>query len=263
MSDIARLLQDGDPPPFGIENAGGVSPIVFAADHAGRAIPKALETLGLDEVALSRHVAYDIGIHGVTSRLARGLDAIYVYQPYSRLVIDCNRLPGVAQSIMVESDGTSVPRNRDLSPGQIEARQSEILRPYHVEIERVLADRAALSRRTVLFSMHSCTDMLEREPGPRPWHVGVIANEDWRIGDALIAILTEETDLCVGRNQPYSVDVACDYTIPLHAEARGLPYVEIEIRQDLIADETGQGEWAGLLGGIVLRAVERSGVLKA
>ena len=38
-----------------------------------------------------------------------------------------------------------------------------------------------------------------------------------------------------------------DYTVPTHGEARGLPHVEIEIRQDLIADAAGQDAWAARL----------------
>ena len=35
-----------------------------------------------------------------------------------------------------------------------------------------------------------------------------------------------------------------DYGVPVHSEQRGLPHVEIEIRQDLIADAQGQAAWA-------------------
>ena len=48
----------------------------------------------------------------------------------------------------------------------------------------------------------------------------------------------------MGDNEPYFVSDATDYTIPRHGEARGLPHVEIEIRQDLIGEEAGQSEWA-------------------
>ena len=113
---------------------------------------------------------------------------------------------------------------------------------------------------TVIFSMHSCTPIFGNDP-PRPWHIGVIAHSDWRIGDALIDLLAAETDLCVGRNKPYEVAMDIDYTVPIHAEGRGLPYVEIEIRQDLIGDARGQLHWAELLSGILPRVVERSGVL--
>jgi predicted N-formylglutamate amidohydrolase len=45
-------------------------------------------------------------------------------------------------------------------------------------------------------------------------------------------------------NAPYTVNDATDYTVPAHAERRGLHHVLIEIRQDLIADEDGQRQWA-------------------
>jgi predicted N-formylglutamate amidohydrolase len=109
--------------------------------------------------------------------------------------------------------------------------------------------------------MHSCTPVFGGQA--RPWHIGVIAHRDWRIGEPLIELLSAETDHCVGRNKPYEVSMEMDYTIPIHAEGRGLPYVEIELRQDLISDATGQKKWATLLADLLPRVVERSGVLKA
>jgi predicted N-formylglutamate amidohydrolase len=50
--------------------------------------------------------------------------------------------------------------------------------------------------------------------------------------------------LTIADNEPYFVSDETDYTVPRHGEARGLPHVEIEIRQDLVGDEAGQTEWA-------------------
>ena len=258
---MPNLLQPSDPIPFGIENADAASPIVFASDHAGRAIPARLGNLGLEETELARHIGWDIGIYGVTHALARTLDAVYVFQPYSRLVIDCNRRPGNGQSIVLSSDGTVVPANQNLSEAEKQAREGEILRPYQRELGRVLEERKAAKRETVLFLMHSCTPQLRIDPKPRPWEIGILANQDWRVGDAMIELLRAETDFCVGRNEPYVVSEEEDYTLPLHAEAGGLPYVEIEIRQDLITAPEGQAEWARLLADICPRAVELAGVL--
>ncbi len=261
MSAKRRLLLPEDPAPFGIENASGASPILFTSDHAGRAIPKRLGNLGLDEAQMSRHIAYDIGIFGVTARLARKLDASYVYQPYSRLVIDCNRRPGSPQSIMSRSDGADIPGNTDLSADEVRQRQTEILEPFQDSIGRILQERAAANRPTALFAMHSCTPLFGGEDGPRPWQIMVMADRDWRVGDALVGMLRAETDFHVGVNEPYTVNIDEDYTIPIHAEATGLPYVEIEIRQDLIQHSAGQREWADLLAGIFPRTLEKSGVL--
>jgi predicted N-formylglutamate amidohydrolase len=64
------------------------------------------------------------------------------------------------------------------------------------------------------------------------------------LAHALAELLRAEGDLMVGENEPYRVSDLTDYTIPVHGERRGLPHVEIEIRQDLITEPAGQGEWA-------------------
>lgn len=261
MQVRSRLLHHDDPQPWGVESPDGASPILFVSDHAGRAIPRALDTLGLDEAELGRHIGYDIGIYGVTTHLARALDASYVFQPYSRLVIDCNRLPGQPQSVPLISDGTVVPGNAELSPGDLAQREAEVLRPYQYQVADMLRTRKAAGRPTALFAMHSCTDMLRADPRPRPWEISVIAETDWRIGTALVDVLRQKTGLCVGVNEPYTVNMVSDYTVPIHCEQHGLPYVEIEIRQDLIGDEDAQRHWARLLEGIIPQAVARSGIL--
>jgi len=62
--------------------------------------------------------------------------------------------------------------------------------------------------------------------------------------------LRAEGDLVVGDNEPYAVSDLSDYTIPVHGEARGLVNTGIEIRQDLIADQSGQQQWAERLARI-------------
>src|SRR5471030_553397 len=80
--------------------AAGTSPFLLVCDHAGRRIPRRLHDLGLADADRARHIAWDIGIAGVGRHLADRLDACLVMQPYSRLVIDCNRPPGSLESIV-------------------------------------------------------------------------------------------------------------------------------------------------------------------
>ena len=258
---MERLLEPNEPDPVVVQNPNGASEILLISDHADRRIPRRLGTLGLGNADLDRHIAWDIGIRDVTTQVSDKLGATYIYQRYSRLVIDCNRKPGVAQSIALVSDGTEVPGNRNLTAAEVSAREAELLQPYQATIERELDRRKASGRPTVIFAMHSCTPVFGNDP-PRPWHIGVIAHRDWRIGEPLLDLLSAEVDLCVGRNKPYEVNMEMDYTIPVHAEGRGLPYVEIEIRQDLIADAAGHRRWAELMSRLLPRVVERSGVLK-
>ncbi|MGH7211895.1 MAG: N-formylglutamate amidohydrolase, partial [Acetobacteraceae bacterium] len=109
------LLAPDEPAPVRVLNARGRADFVLVADHAGRAIPRRLGSLGLPESELVRHIAWDIGIAGVTARLAAALDAPAILQTYSRLVIDCNRGHGVASSIPAISETTEIPGNRDIS----------------------------------------------------------------------------------------------------------------------------------------------------
>ncbi len=248
-----RLLAEDEPPPFTVEHEHGRSPFVLICDHAGRRIPRKLGTLGLPEAELQRHIAWDIGARGVASRMAAILDAVFIAQTYSRLVIDCNRPPGAPTSITRRSERTDVPGNLDLSPADADARAREIFVPYHARISEELDRRRALGVPTVLISMHSFTPIYADTA--RPWHVGMLYNRDVRLAHVLLDLIRAEGGWVVGDNEPYSVSDGTDYAIPVHGELRGLPHVEIEVRQDLIEDEKGQGEWAARLAGWLVRAL--------
>ncbi|AKC86059.1 N-formylglutamate amidohydrolase [Pseudoxanthomonas suwonensis] len=238
----APLLQAGDPPPFELLNPEGASPWLFTADHAGQAVPRALGDLGLPPGAIDRHIGWDIGVAGTARQLARLLDAWTILQTYSRLVIDCNRPLDSPTSIVIASDGTAVPANAGLAPEARTARVLEIFLPYHAKIVEALDLRSATRRPTLLVTLHSFTPKMSGMA--RPWHCGVLYHRDARLAHALRDALQAEGDLVVGDNQPYSVSDTSDYAIPVHGESRGLPHVELEIRQDLIADEAGQLAWA-------------------
>ena len=238
----STLLADNEPSPVRVLRESGASAFLLTADHAGRMIPRCLGTLGLPEHELDRHIAWDIGIAGVTEHLSTTLDATAVLQTYSRLVIDCNRDPSVASSMPEVSETTPVPGNVGLSSADRAARVREIFAPYHSRIESLLNARAAAHRRTVLVAMHSFTPVFRGES--RAVEVGVLFNRDARLASALLELLRAEGDIVVGENAPYAVSDISDYGVPVHGEKRGLPHVEIEIRQDLIANAAGQAAWA-------------------
>ena len=236
------LLGADDPPPFTVRNALGASPFVFIADHAGQRIPARLGDLGLSQADRDRHIGWDIGIAGVTERLADMLDAFAILQTYSRLVIDCNRPPLAPGSIVTVSDGIAVPGNQGLDEEAKTMRALEIFAPYHARITQELDRRSTQSPPPVLVSMHSFTPVFSAFE--RPWHAGILYHRDTRLAHALLAALRAEPGLEVGDNQPYAVSDDSDYAIPVYGEQRGLLHVELEIRQDLIADATGQQQWA-------------------
>ncbi|MGL3106704.1 N-formylglutamate amidohydrolase [Bradyrhizobium sp. BR 1432] len=243
-----QLLGEGDIAPVHEVNTGGQSPFLLTADHYGRVLPGALGDLGIAESDLVRHIAWDIGIAGVAERLAKMLDAHLIAQRYSRLVIDCNRPPAVASSIPVISEATAIPRNEGISEWEREARRREIFVPYHHRIDAAIARRLHGKQPTVLVSLHSFTPVYAGVA--RPWHIGALYNRDTVLPQLLLKHLRAESDLVVGDNEPYAVSDHTDYTIPVHGEARGLVNTGIEIRQDLIADQSGQQQWAERLARI-------------
>jgi predicted N-formylglutamate amidohydrolase len=236
------LLGSEDVPPVFEQNVAGRSPFLFTSDHYGRLLPKALGDLGLPEDELKRHIAWDIGIAQVAQTLSRALDAHLVAQRYSRLVIDCNRPPRVASSIPRLSEATMIPGNEALSHDAAEMRRREIFDPYHHRITEIIDQRLREGRPTVLVALHSFTPVYAGVA--RPWHIGTLYHRDTILPPKLLQALRAEADLVVGNNEPYAVSDETDYTIPVHGEARGLINSGIEIRQDLIADHTGQQEWA-------------------
>ena len=236
------LLDPGEPAPATLLNEEGRADFFFACDHGGRAIPRRLGALGLAASDTFRHIAWDIGIGEVGRRLSAQLDAALIVQTYSRLVIDCNRDPSVPSSIPEISEDTEIPGNRNLSKADRAARRTAIFEPYQQGIAAALDRRRAGGRRSVLIALHSFTPIFRGVA--RPWHVGVLFNRDARLADPLLVRLRCEVDLVVGENQPYRVSDQTDYTVPIHGERRGLPHVEIEIRQDLITDAVGQAAWA-------------------
>jgi len=250
MSNLNEMLLAADEPPAVQEFLiDGRSDFIILADHAGARIPRRLANLGLPDSELQRHIAWDIGALSVARRVAQALDAPLLAQNYSRLVIDCNRDPKVATSIPRISELREIPGNIGLSPGEIIARRAEIFDPYHQRIRELLDARQAIGRRVILVAQHTMTDVYNGDR--RPMHAAVLYNRDRRFAGVVLEMLRRERHLIIADNEPYFVSDETDYTIPHHAEARSLLHVEIEIRQDLVNDETGQAEWAARMAGVL------------
>jgi predicted N-formylglutamate amidohydrolase len=249
-----NLLAADEMAPVTVSNPDGKSPFLLVADHAGKLIPRALGILGVAEAERARHIAWDIGIAGVGRPLSDALGAPFIRQNYSRLVIDCNRPPGTPTSIAEISEQTPIPGNVDLSEADRQARAREIFWPYHERIEAELDRRRQAGRLAVLISLHSFTPVFKGEA--RPWHAAVLYNRDPRLANRLKALLNAEKEFTIGDNAPYAVTDATDYTIPVHAERRGLDHVLIEIRQDLIADANGQRAWSERLTRLLPQAYQ-------
>jgi predicted N-formylglutamate amidohydrolase len=222
-------------------------------DHAGREVPASLGDLGLHARDWDRHIAWDIGVAGLGQLLSEALGASFIRQRFSRLVIVCNRDPVRADAIPETSDGAHIPANTALRPAERQARFDAIAAPYHAAIAAELDPRLERGLSTTVISLHSFPP--EMNAFARPWRFGVLHAEDSAYSRAVLARL--QADLgpdFVGDNQPYRMDEV-DYTIPHHCRPRGLDYLELETRQDLIAGEAGQREVADRLATLLPAAL--------
>ncbi len=243
------LLTTEDAPPVRVINPKGASSFLLIGDHAGNRVPAQLGSLGLSDAELSRHIGWDIGIGELGALLAERLDAVFVRQTYSRLVIDCNRSAQQPDAIAKVSDGTFIPGNANLSEEARARRFAEIHEPYQSAIGAELARRDASGMATIIVALHSFTPAMSGalRDQQRPWQIGILHDGgDPGFAQALIQTLQAEGDLTVGDNEPYRMDLI-DYTIPRHAYPGRRPYAEIEVRQDLLGSTEGCEEWADRL----------------
>ncbi|MPZ30788.1 MAG: N-formylglutamate amidohydrolase [Rhodospirillales bacterium] len=253
---MQQLLGPDDPPPFSVHNEKGRAPLLLLCDHASKAVPTALGNLGISQAELSRHIAWDIGALEAAIALAEALDAPLVASGYSRLVIDCNRWPGGEGSTPEISDGTPVPANKGLTKEQVDARAEACFWPYHREVDRHLDRITANGAKVALLVMHSFTSQMNGFK--RPWHVGVLWNDDARLPEPLLAELRRDPALVVGDNEPYSARASYEYTLNAHARIRKLPHCSLEVRQDLIDTPDTARAWGRRLAPAIGAAVTKT-----
>jgi predicted N-formylglutamate amidohydrolase len=159
---------------------------LLLGDHAGNRVPERLAGLGLPPAKLDRHIGWDIGVAALGRRLSASLDAPFIEQRYSRLVIDCNRRVDSPDSIPAISDGTAIPRNAEITPADRRRRVDAVYRPYHDAIAALLARRDAGGLRSIVVSLHSFTPVMQG--AARPWRLGVLhGGGDARFARAVLA----------------------------------------------------------------------------
>lgn len=238
MAEAYRIL--------GTPRAGGV---LVVSDHASNRVPEDID-LGIDPALLDQHIAVDIGVAGVAELMVRDTGCAAFLGNVSRLVCDFNRDEHQPAVIPIASDGHAIPGNA-LDHEAHEARLARFFRPYHDALEALLAEHPP----ALILSLHSFTPQLASSDEPRPWHCGVLYNADER-GARLAIPLLAAAGLTVGDQLPYSGKLL-NATMNRHAEANGIPYFGLEVRQDLIGDPAGQARWAALIAPILDQVVSQ------
>ena len=237
-----------------------ISKFVVLCDHATNFVPNWVHngSLGIAKNDMQRHIAYDIGALAVSQILAESLDAHLLATQFSRLVIDPNRGEDDPTLIMKIYDKTIIPANRALTPKEKAQRLDKLHRPYHNAIEDVLRDIKNAGLEPIIISMHSFTKQL-RGRCERPWHIGVLSNDDRRLADPIIDHFQALKGVCVGDNEPYNGALEGD-TLDIHGVRDGILHVLLEIRNDLIETIEGQSKWAKITSDVLFQTFKEKGL---
>lgn len=236
---------------IGTPREGG---FLIIGDHASNRVPDDID-LGIDTAFLDAHIAWDIGVAAVAHLITQDDTFAAYLGGYSRLVVDLNRDAHDPAAIPVESDGLLIPGN-DLAPMDRETRLERFHRPYHDHLQHLLTRY----RPALILSLHSFTPALESKPNEaRPWEVGVLYNDHETASKLAIPFL-EDAGYRVGDQLPYSGKIL-NATMNRHAEANDIPYIGIEMRQDLAGNSSGQARYARILSNMCHFVSERLGLL--
>ena len=209
--------------------------ILVVADHSSNRVPGHID-LGIAPALLQEHIAIDIGVGPIAEKMAQHAGTAALLGNVSRLVCDVNRNEDDPSVIPEASDGHAIPGNIGIDR---EARLAQFHRPYRAKLDELLETTPP----SLTLILHSYTPCLASDPeSQRPWHCGLLYDQDER-GARAAEHLLEADGQVVGDQEPYSGKVY-NAVIARHFENEGRPYLYIEIRQDLIADDAGQAEWA-------------------
>jgi predicted N-formylglutamate amidohydrolase len=215
--------------------------LLIIADHASNHVPADID-LQIDPQLLETHIAIDLGV----AALAQALGLPAILGGVSRLVVDLNREEDAPHIIPIASDGHAIPGNAIGHDARAE-RINRFWHPYHNHISNIISKYHP----NLLISLHSFTPQLASNPDQqRPWEVGILYNQDDRAARIAIPALTA-AGVIVGDQLPYSGKLL-NATMNRHGEGRGIAYLGIEMRQDLIGDRDGVSHWAAVLKPIIM-----------
>lgn len=217
--------------------------LLIVVDHASPHVPPDID-LGIATDLVERHIGWDIGAAALGRDLCARFGCTGLFGAVSRLVLDLHREEDSPALIPIASDGHAIPGNRSANR---EARLARFWRPYHAQLARMVA----ANRPALIVAVHSFTRRLETAAGSdRPWQVGILYNQDDRAARIAIDGLRRE-GIVTGDNEPYSGKLL-NATMNMHAEANGIPYLAIEVRNDLVTAPAGVTQWAEVLESVIL-----------
>ena len=253
MLAVQELLTREEGNPVAVEGLGSQGPYVFVCEHASNRLPARLGNLGLDDDALMSHIAWDPGALAVARIMAKNLNSVLISQRFSRLVYDCNRPPEAPDSMPTLSEIYSIPGNENLSQADRDLRTNALYVPFRNQVADVLADRRGRGQPSILVTIHSFTPVYKGKH--RAVEIGILHDDDTRLADRMLQVAMNSGLYVVQRNEPYGPKDGVTHTLKEHGLANGLLNVMIEVRNDLIREESGQGVMADFLTGLLLEGM--------
>lgn len=247
------VLSPDEGDPVGIEQERGRGPFVIVCEHASSTLPRAMGDMGLSEETRLSHIAWDPGALAVARLLSARFDSPLVFQKFSRLVYDCNRPPESPASMPTMSEIYSVPANEAVDGAERLARTQALYRPFHAAVSTLIDERTCSGLATAVITVHSFTPVYFGKP--RAVEIGILHDADARLADGMLTAATSDRRYDVRRNEPYGPADGVTHSLILHGISRGIPNVMIEVRNDLISDEAGQGVMAGYLSELIAQAI--------
>ncbi|TDK38906.1 N-formylglutamate amidohydrolase [Rhizobium deserti] len=241
--------------PVAVENPHGLSDVLLICEHASSRLPQRYSDLGLSQDARSSHIAWDPGALAVAQLMSESLDAVLIYQRFSRLIYDCNRPPDSPAAMRDVSEIFRIPGNENLSDAERSRRTTALYMPFHGRIREEIASRRDSGRQTVLVTVHSFTPVYFGKE--RRTEIGILHDADSRLADRMLDVASGTAAFRVERNEPYGPADGVTHTLEVHALPAGLLNVMIEIRNNLVEDETGQRVVAGFLTGLLRESLAK------
>ena len=223
--------------PIQFSGTDGRAPIVLVCEHASAAIPGDFGDLGLDPAHASSHAVWDIGALTMSRAMSEALDAPLVACGVSRAIYACNRPFDAPDCIPAQSEEIGFPGNAALTDHQRNGRRRLIHDLFHRAVTHLIDNQMERTGDKVsVITLHSFTPTYFGRK--RPIEIGFLHDANAALSESALRAETARGRYAAAINQPYGPEDGVTYTIRKHADARGLPSTMIEVRNDLIADDT-------------------------
>ncbi|MEE8409530.1 MAG: N-formylglutamate amidohydrolase [Myxococcota bacterium] len=232
--------------------------MIVTCEHASARIPRPLRTIPADRRWLDTHWAIDIGAANVARELVRRTGSMGILARFSRLVCDANRPVDDDLWIREQVEGHPLSFNQALTEPERTRRRETYWQAYHDTVDRQLGRALGGGSDVFLFAVHSFTPELDDET--RDMELGVLFDRCAAPAKRL-ANLLRASGFRTALNEPYSGFGGMIFSVQRHGQAHGVVYLEIEVRQDLIATPAAARvigrRLADALGHLGLRARRR------